>query len=244
MFMTASTWGTWHQELHINEAFEFPIALPTKELKDSLIKIVQRLKQLNLPQNEALTQGGFLAAEIQTLEYDLDELIFDMYKLTAFERSLIRERCTFDIDLYYNGMDSRAVKPIVQPKDYESYIKYFQNQWSRYLNDNEYFQPTIVQVGDLTWTAILFSLRTAGEDDLNKNSNEIITRYDLDLQNNINKIVHETKQLTYETTIRSISEHEIIIIKKNQRKNWTVVEAQSDFDATLIKAMNKIAVIQ
>lgn len=235
MFMTASTWGTWHQELHLNEVLDFPIAMPDPKLKSRILAKASELSELNKP--KVLSSRSFDQAGIETAEKELDLLVFELYRLTKFEQHLVWERCKMDIDLYYNGLDSFAASANKSTKDFKGYINFFITQWSKYLDSDEYFKPTLVNFSKEDWVAIVFTLQSKSTA---SDTSEITTVTDPEFST-VERLydLRSSAEVTYEASIRSVSRDEIIIIKRNQKRLWNITHAQLDVEATLLVAMDK-----
>ena len=84
-FLTTSKWGMWHYDIQLEEFKKLPVRYPgDTPLSNRIIKIVEQLS----------ANGN----EINKLEYELDEAIFDLYELSLPERDLIRDMCETGLD--------------------------------------------------------------------------------------------------------------------------------------------------
>lgn len=229
MFMTASTWGTWRQEIHLNEVLEFPIASPSKDIVEELENTVAEIRS-------AHSQSDFfhLKPDIYHLEKKLDQIVFDLYRLTEFERTLIADRCKYDIDYYYKGDDSIASKPIKKSDELDGYIKSFKSHWARSLEGNEYFESKVLFSKDCSMLGLVFSLRSSQPDN-EKRQQENDT---LEIQDFNDLLVGEVSNKVFTQGIfRRVSDDHILIMKRNQKVNWTLTEAKIDADSTLLSAL-------
>lgn len=230
MFMTASTWGTWRQEIHLNEVLEFPIAVAEKETLVKLEKVVEKIKKVR---NQKDFQA--LHPDLSLLEEQLDQLVFDLYRLTDFERTLIKDRCDYDIDYYYNGKKSVGYRPIKESFELKEYINYFGFSWSKSLEKNEYFQPQIYISRDKSMLGILFQLQSSNNiPEENKAIVDSILYMDFDDMLMRNKL---SVKVFSDGIFRHVSHNYILIIKRNQKSNWTLTEAKIDADSTLFTAL-------
>ncbi|MEM9299743.1 MAG: N-6 DNA methylase [Bacteroidota bacterium] len=231
MFMTASTWGTWRQEIHLNEVLEFPVASPRKEIIRKLEEIVVKIRNTH-------NQSDFfqLKPNIDNLEKKLDQIVFDLYRLTEFERTLIADRCKYDIDYYYKGDNSIASKPIKKSDELASYIKSFKSHWARSLEENEYFESKVLFSKDRSMLGLVFSLRSSQPDNekrqLEDDTPEIKDFDDLLLDEVSDKVFAQG-------IFKRVSDDRILIIKRNQKVNWTLTEAKIDADSTLLSALEE-----
>ena len=129
-FLTAGSWGLWHDELHLENVGQIPIRFPHgSRLRDRIVEIVselQKLKttgpnrtgtkteQMELELAEAQPRTTFAPQQHRyELECRLDEAIFDLYELNPSERDLVRDTCTLGLDLFYRNEESDAVKGVV-----------------------------------------------------------------------------------------------------------------------------------
>ena len=229
MFMTASTWGTWRQEIHLNEVLEFPIAIPSSELKNKISKLVDDIQAKN-KSNTILLEDT--QAIIQPLLTELDILVFDLYELTGFERSLIMDRCNLTIDYYYKGergLGSQSIKNLNYLSDY---IQIFKNYWKRKLGEGETFSHTYITSRDKTMIGIVFKLGNVND----INNNEVS---EIDISEFKELLESETSRNVFiEGLFRRVTENDqIIIIKRNRKSNWTKTEAKFDAEATFLEIL-------
>lgn len=232
MFMTASTWGTWREEIHLNEVLDFPIANPSKSEAAQIGKIVKSLQEEQQNNDQFFTLKD--ERKLRSLEEELDNKVFDLYRLTPFERTLIRNRCNYDIDYYYRGTKSLANEPIKEESELEGYIESFGSNWSLSLEPHEYFDSRMLISADKSMLGVVFMLRSGKEENnLNYNDNPNIDEFESLLRNKVSKNVYT------EGLFRQVSDDEIIIIKYNKKGNWTETEAKTDAEATLLHALTE-----
>lgn len=236
MFMTASSWGTWRQEIHLNEVLEFPIAIPDTSLKKEISKLVQQIREKS--------KSIDLIKTTQTIDRELlnnlNSMIFDLYELTDFERTLIADRCDFTIDYCYDGRKSIGEQQIrdndLNLNYLKDYINKFKGYWRAKLDDRETFRPTILTSEDRSIIGIAFQLykkeRTKNED------SEILSKmYLSEFQDLVTR--RKAKNVYSEGVFRRITEKDqIIIIKRNRKSNWTRTEAKTDVDAVCLQILN------
>jgi type I restriction-modification system DNA methylase subunit len=229
MFMTASNFGIWHDEVHLNEVMEFPIANYDKEVVEKLEKVVREIRQVYSQSDKELIQP-----DINHLEEKLDCLVFDMYRLTDFERTLIMDRCDYDIDYYYNGLKSVACKAARKPEELTDYISSFKSHWARSLEEHEFFESRVLFSRNGAMLGLIFNLRSSQRDsEESQFESEIPEIQDFD-----DLLIHEVSSSVFtEGVFRRVSDNYILIIKRNQKINWTLTEAKMDADSTLLSAL-------
>ncbi len=132
-FMTAGSWGLWHDQLHLENIKEMPIRFPSNSKQRQWIsEIVSALQTLQTKppaskQKKRSNQGELKFDEEsadesteehrQELESQLDQAIFDLYDLTTADGDLIREFCKGGLDFFYRSHDSDGVRPVNAPQN-------------------------------------------------------------------------------------------------------------------------------
>lgn len=237
MFMTASTWGTWHQEIHKNEVLEFPIALPENDLKYRLLETIQALTaengRLRESRNNIFSQDS--GETMDSLERQLDEIVFDLYQLTDFERNLIKDRCKYDIDFYYRGFQSVSHQMVRKCQDLSEYIDSFTKSWGFNLTEDEEFEAIPIVPSNAPVIGVIFKLknrRTESDNNTDQLDEEIKSFSNLLTYNIGNNIF-------VEGMLRHVSDNEIVIIKRNRKSLWSRTEAKIDADATLLNILKE-----
>jgi hypothetical protein len=107
-FLTCSTWGFWHHEIHLSEYLRLPVKLPKNARL--LRKISNLTKRLAQADDNASTLLELNKESKSILEFALDEVIFDLYELNDEQRDRIRDFCSITLDFFYNGTNSNASK--------------------------------------------------------------------------------------------------------------------------------------
>lgn len=261
-FLTASKWGMWHFGIHKNEFLDLPVVRPQSELlRNRICNIVERLRAWNPSEKSILEPEGEPSEEIETrkesLEHDLDEAVFDLYKLTESERDLIRDMCEIGIEFFYRSSSSQAARPIGKNRSQdcgvcrdlpearaeqgplEAYLYTFLKIWNGQLQHERHFQWRVVQPdGDFPLLSIIFRAEPT-EPKLEALSSEhdewlrLIRMLETDLL-----YPYDGRQIYIDGMVRAVTTSSIIIIKRNERRLWTRSMAREDAEATLLQAMN------
>ncbi|HBC41424.1 MAG TPA: N-6 DNA methylase, partial [Pseudanabaena sp.] len=237
-------------------------------IREKVIDIVEQLQNCNpikysIEHPEGKTPEK-IEAQLTELEYQLDEAIFDVYDLTIAERDLIRDMCDVGIEFYYNHINSKAVKPVESypqqnqgllndinknrqtQKGLEGYLQAFLDIWNRELEPDGEFSWQIIrpqfQGLENPMLAVIFSTQEYGEkpqpvsQSEQKQWIEIIDQ--LARQENGLLVPYNSHQIYLDGLVRSVSDTEIIIIKRNQRRFWTRSMAREDAEATMLQIIN------
>lgn len=107
-FLTCSTWGFWHDEIHVEEHLGLPVRFPESPgLRHRILNVIHQLT----------TQSGVpslldpATPTWRSMQTELDEAIFDLYELSEPQRDLVRDLCQTTLEFFYEGADSQAMKP-------------------------------------------------------------------------------------------------------------------------------------
>ena len=130
LFLTASSWGTWHDSISLQELKEFPVHFPEGQgVADEIVRIVSELRSVDASaqircDTHPATSGGVLVglgsdlsahdthapgSRIKELEDELDRLIYQAYGLSSAQVELIQDMCGVGLDLLYRDVSSKAV---------------------------------------------------------------------------------------------------------------------------------------
>lgn len=259
-FMTAGSFGPWHDQIYREDILNLPVKFPTDiRLRKKIIQIVDELREWNPTIRTILNLNGKTKSEIKErrrkLERDLDDAIFDLFELTEPERDLILDMCEVGIEFFYNGSKSEALKNVVAyPKltlgtasnlpekrdnqhGIEGYLYSFLQIWDRELEPIGEFFWRVIRPANIPMIAIVFTT---------KEKNKSVPKSFADDQDewiDILKQCNETlkkpvsKRVYIDGIVRAVSDTNIIIIKRDERRLWTRSLAREDAEATILQAM-------
>lgn len=106
-FLTCSTWGLWHYEIHEEEHLSLPIHFPDNQvLKNRILKAVEQITT----KSDTPTLFDSNSPGWRAMQDELDEAIFDLYELSEPQRDLVRDLCQVTLPFFYEGTDSKATK--------------------------------------------------------------------------------------------------------------------------------------
>ena len=263
-WLTIGSWGMWHDEIKLHNAGNLPVAFFSDlGSQKNIVRIVAALQQtepypssdLGELDREAKRQAEARLVKISKLEAELDEVIFDLYELNEAERDLVRDMCKYGLDFFYRQSESIAVQPVAVPdtryglihdlpveraEGLEGYLQVFLSQWNADLEpDGELAWEVIEGPEGSSVIAILFSTIGKGTTGAPAKPAEPQDWRDvLDLISKRSLVPVGTKRAIYtDTFVRAMSEHEILIIKRNEARHWTRSMAREDADATVARAM-------
>jgi hypothetical protein len=188
----------------------------------------------------------------------LDEAVFDAYKLTPAERDLVRDMCDVGLELFYNGAGSKALQELLDKTpakrrgtdadlgslgspDLREYVHTLLASWNRELDTvNGEFVWSIIHPRDrFPMLAVVLTTRYRGEPLSGANGSDAREWASLlqELKDR-NLVPFGTDRIYIEGFFRVVTQTEIIIIKRNERRLWTASMAREDYEATMVQAMN------
>jgi hypothetical protein len=262
LFLTSGTWGLWHDEVKKDVIYGLPVRFPKKAtLLNRIVKAVDALRKLapaidsnNLFNGKGPTSED-RSAIVKKLEAQLDLAVFDLFELTEEERDRVIELCELGLDLYYRGMESVAVQPLDWPdevprhghlSDLQSqndeielgrYIATYMKLWEPHLNDHDgCLRWRIVRpAGASSMLAVIFQTEEKG-----KPLGEPTTTDDQEWTTILTRLERDSlqpakaNQVYIDGLVRLVTDSDMVIIKRNERRLWTASVARDDAEATML----------
>ncbi len=265
--MTSGTWGLWHDAIRQETIHNIPVRMPRDpDLKAKIVKAVDGLRSVPDRDDEEGTLFAKMGmtkekrdAEIRKLESSLDEAIYDLFGLTDEERERVEELCGIGLDLFYRGMGSSAVEPLDWPlgavtfgrrteignehipeNEVSEYLATFIDSWEPQLRDQDgRLRWRIVRpAGASTMLAVIFQAESSSEplDDPEETDEQAW----VDILQKLAETSRQpfmTKRVYIDGLVRIVTDEDIAIIKRNERRLWTKSAARDDAEATMLMAM-------
>ncbi|MCP4363514.1 MAG: N-6 DNA methylase, partial [Chloroflexi bacterium] len=260
-FITTSSWGTWHHEIHLQDGLlNLPIRFPESlSLRQRIVDLVDELRSWNPVPQSIFNPDGLPIEEIRNrqdnLEKRLDEAIFELYDLSESECDLILDMCETGLEFFYRGGNSKAIKPVEPHPDLqgtlvnlhgerykerglEGYLYAFLQMWNRELASlGGEFRWRVVRPSHVPMLAVVFTTQEMNE------ALPAIERTEEDewqhLLHRLNETLRQpvSSQIYIDGMVRTVTDTNIFIIKRNERRLWTRSLACEDAEATLLQAM-------
>ena len=264
-FLTSSKWGVWYDGIYQSEYLDLPIAFPdNEEVKSRIVNIVERLQDWEEIEYSLVHPAGETREDIQArlkeIELHLDEAVFDLYRLRGSERDLIRDMCDIGIEFCYNHTNSEAVKPVVSEPlgltcgliqtlesdicnefshELKNYLTIFLKIWNRELSPEGEFSWRVIASGkSSTMLCILFSTQEIDHLPEPLESDEHAWSLVLEKLDDALVVPYSSNSIYVDGVIRTVTDTDIIIIKRNEKRLWTRSMAREDAEATLLQAIN------
>lgn len=253
-FLTCSGWGMWHDEIHLDELGQFPIpSWLGKEDNEYIEKLALLMDEINEYEDITLfTPIKNNQRSIKELKGDIDEIVFDLYRLTKNERDLVKDMCSYGLDLFYKKSDSYAMGKLPDIADGFYGVETDLHEKNHLIY--KYIQKIVSSINgylaefdaELEWRlyrskgviAVLFLSKykseLVGED--YKDDNEWETALSKFEELSQQKV---TDNIYIEGSFVGVSETCIVVIKKDEQRNWTASMAWDDLNSILLKIANQ-----
>lgn len=224
-FLTCSTWGFWHDEIHVEEHLNLPIRFPRNRVLQK--KIVDIVDLITVPNNkQPLFSRDY--ASWRGLQDELDEAIFDLYELSEEQRDLIRDMCQVTLEYYYYGTNAQALK---QPSIgwLENYQNAYLEVWyDRLAAKGKELEIRIFAPRNGLVVGIAFELVDFGTAQVHKPITD-----DASWQKWLRKLSHSlyqkrSSQIYIDRTIKELTESSMFVVKRAERRLWTKSMARQD----------------
>lgn len=223
-FLTCSTWGFWHYEIHVEEHLGLPICMPDdaslqRHIVDTVDQMLEKTNEIALLRQPI---------DENVLQQQLDNLIFKLYSLSEEQQDLVTDLCYTTLEFFYNGSKSRASST----PDAEWLVQYcqaFSEIWNERLNAKSLaLQASIYLTTNGLMCGMAFELKektlvTSPEivqDDLEwrrwfrKLSQSLMQRY--------------SSQVYTDMVVKELSDSAVFIAKRGERRLWTKSKARED----------------
>jgi hypothetical protein len=243
-FLTSSTWGLWHDEIHLGELLQLPVVLDKDNPStEKIIAIVDKLRNYRPQKHDLLHSGGVPEAEIDAQrriwQEELDDAVFELYALNEEQKDLIRDCCDVTLPFFYRPFDSVGAEPAVEDNDLswiENYARIFSRRWNAYLENGIEMRATLhVGAHDNMVAVEFFPADRRDPWDLNPRNDS--WQNVLDQIGNALPHPMGVSQIIMDAVVHAVSDYAVIVIKRNERRFWTRSLAREDADSTLCKRM-------
>lgn len=243
-FNTTANWGLWNDKILLDELMQLPIPKTIAGRNaDRIISIVQSLRKYNPTVLDVLNPVGLSESEIEAQrhkwEFELDEAVFDLYGFTEDQRDLIRDCCEITLPFFYKPYTCVGSLPVFDKNDIswlQRYANCFSQRWQPYLSDDEVMRADL-HIG-ASHNMLAMEFYPADVDDPWNLSPKIDSwSYILEEIGNALPCPMGTSQILLEGIVHIVTDHSIIVIKRNEKRFWTRSLAREDAESTLAKRM-------
>jgi type I restriction-modification system DNA methylase subunit len=253
-FMTVSSWGTWRHQLHLEEAMSLPVRFPRNpELRDEIVNLVNTLMDWPVSWRQ---DPLALRPEVEPVERKLDDAIFRLYELSEEECDLVLDLCEVNLEFFYRHSRSYAARTLeryplasqgtindlpaerVRERGLEGYLYAFLQVWNRELAPEGEFSWRVLRPSYVPMIAVVFTSQELGD------ALPVVTATDDEEWREALKRCGEalkqpvSRRIYIDSMVRAVTDTEIYIIKRDERRLWTRSMAREDAEATLVQVMH------
>ncbi|HEY0152930.1 MAG TPA: N-6 DNA methylase [Longimicrobium sp.] len=249
LFLTSGSWGTWYHSLVPNDLLSLPVRFTNEEdaITKRILRAVDRLRNLKGDPNRG--ESRKLA---RTIQRQLDEAVFDLFDLLPPERDLVRDFLRFQFDLFKHGARSNSVAPVRRPTRSwgtsstlhgengmaEKYIRSLLELWNPQLGPDGEFTWQWIQPDASVMIAAVFTTRDRREELVIPRTEEEERLWERALERASEALRQPVSERVYIDGIaRAVSDTQILILKRNERRLWSSSAAREDAEATLLQAL-------
>jgi len=259
LFMTSGAWGLWHDRIAASAILALPVRMAGEHapVTERISRVVDGLANINLSSKPRLRSrhgSGTGDPQLDEMLLELDEAVFDLFGATEGERDLIRDFVNFTLPLVGRktdwlkqpivtiGEDSQgtatdlASSSSTSPLD--KYLSVFLQRWNRELAPTGEFSWSAVASPRAPMMAVVFETRHSDERvlDVSGQTHESWESALKRLSQALERPV--TTSIRAAGTLRSVSDRNIVIAKRNEARLWTATAAREDAEATILQAIN------
>jgi hypothetical protein len=259
LFMTAGSWGGWHDKVTARDLLRMPVRLkpswgmPKTKHDDAAMRVAQAVSHLReLPSHNPLALELFDASSHEKPKESwlivLDEAIFDLFELTKAERDLIEDFWAENHELYWKGSEAETTKRLTLSEPLagtladlpeapdriglKPYLRAFLEAWNAQLPEGSEFHWQVVISPARDAVAVVFALGGA----------DISTQqgHDGDWESIVARCADELDQpispaFYTKRAVRAATADNFIILRENTRRLWTASTAREDAEALFVQ---------
>lgn len=255
-FLVSSGWGIYHYEILQTEMMSLPIRFPKNlDLRNRIIDVVDRLLAWQYD-DFVIGFDSEQTSRLALLETQLDDSIYELFGLSQAERELIEDMCDVGLNLLYRSTSKRATSrldfqlPNLQgtigelaiPSPYEvtlrNYLYTFLQVWNRELEPAGEFSWRVIRPDNVPMIAAIFTTREKRQAVPQESKGDLSDWYEV-LERCAEVLRQPVSRRIYiDGMIRVVTDTEIYIVKRDERRLWTPSMAREDAEATRLQAIH------
>jgi N-6 DNA Methylase/Eco57I restriction-modification methylase len=254
IFMRAGSWGAWFDQIEADDVLSMPVRFldRTSARTKRILEAVNTLRDLEAA---GPLFASSMAASCAEMEAELDEAVFDLYDLAESQRDLIRDFLQNHLDLLNNKASSQALRRLdvyldgdhgtveeVQgaPGGLEAYLEAFLDIWNRELEPGGEFAWRRIVPSHIPMLAVVFSTQPKAyySKFSEPTSPSTAERWRFALAKCSQALQYPVgRRLFIDGMVRAVSDTDVIIVKRNEKRLWSRSMAREDAEATLLQAL-------
>lgn len=262
LFMTAGSWGGWHDQVTARDLLQLPVRLkaswgmPKAEHDDAaahVIQAVDALRGAEVPVHRALLQSDAASSsEPDGPEHDalcrLDRATFDLFEATQAERDLVEDFWAENHDLYWKGAASAATRRVSLPDvpqgtradlsqnpargDLQRYLAAFLDAWNPNLPDGAELAWQVATSPGRDAISVAFVPTGPG----NASHAPASTDWQSMVARCAAVLAQPLSPVFYaKRVVRAAAADGFVVLRENARRLWTASTAREDAEALFVQ---------
>jgi len=263
LFMTAGSWGGWHDKVTARDLLRVPIRLKAswgmsqsehEEAAERIEQAVDQLRSLPSTTDKTFDLFGRLteAGSASTWLARLDIAIFDLFELSQAERDLVEDFWAESHELYWKGGDAGATKRLPLPAahrgtrkdlpdnptrgELQPYLCAFLDAWNAQLPPGLELHWQVIASPSRDAVAVIFALTASHlpQQSVEAAAWEAVVKRCADaLDQPVSPTIY-TKRV-----IRAALSDSFIVLRENARRLWTASTAREDAEALFVQLASR-----
>ena len=239
LYMVSGSWGTWSDEVRSSTLLDIPLRL-TSASDPATRRIEEAVDELQhvIPERGS---RGWRADLLPRQMAQVDEGVSDLFRLTDAERDLVAD--------FWSAQRKDGMRPLpagvvgegtaddLDPRSREGiepYLRVFLSIWNRRLEGTGEFGWRVWRDPRTDVIAVVFETRETGgaqRSDEGEQWSAALHRLGVQWE------APESQGILRYGMVRAVSDTAIIVVKRNERHQWTATAARQDADATTAQVM-------
>ena len=252
LFMRAGRWGPWYDEVTQDEVLAVPIRLKEKNevATTRIVAAVDALRSIESDQNSLFAAKSDGEGGVPQALRALDEGIYELFGLSTAQQDLVEDFHSAQRDFAeqrrrHPSSDGRVAlqgrsKGLQSDIDtglgaIAPYLRTFLSAWNRELVPNAELGWALHRSVSPPILCTVFTVRGSEESRADDTSEDewvdVLSRLELATNRPI------SRELFVEGVVRGVTESQIVIAKRDERRLWTATAAREDVEATMLRVM-------
>lgn len=259
LFMTSGTWGTWYDQVTKEPLLSMPIKLPQEQspVTQRVVQVVDALRSWAPSAPTGSPPVGLWGTTPPSeLAAELNESILALFELSKPEQELVEDWAKYSFSLFSEGPNSASLEKtrnrlkktrgtiLDLPSDeeseleLESYLRVFLQGWNRELTPAGELRWQVVRSPKGSMLGVFFTTQEKGQRLLELPDAECEDTWTRALSHYDDTIAYPISRRVYiDGIVRGVTDTDIFIIKRDERRLWTRSMAREDVEATMLQAM-------
>jgi hypothetical protein len=253
LFMRAGRWGPWYDEVTQDEILSTPVRLAGEEEATTrrIVAAVDALRGAEIEESNLFFDGE---SPVNPTLAALDRAVFELFDLSTPQRDLIEDFHASQSDYAEQRRRRPRTDGRVAPSaiakgvlsdienktagrgDIAPYLSAFLSGWNRELGPSGELGFEVHRAIRPPILCVVFNTREVGEredrgDASDDEWSDMLSHLELAVSRPV------SRELFVEGIVRGVSESQIIIAKRDERRLWTASAAREDVEATMLRVM-------